>query len=114
MTIVLSVALLLIFPNKLPPVKETFGSLVLHWFEGLDIVAFFVSILSYYISLGMLAKRLGRRWLLWCGLTIASAPFGFLVSYFWMKNLVEDASAPADEQAVPSPVGSDVNPGSKP
>lgn len=100
-TIILSLAIILLLPNKLPPIPETFESLALKWFGIVDIVAFFISILGFYIFLGILAKRLGRRWLIWCGLTIASSPFGFFISYFLMANLVKLATAPNNEHPNP-------------
>ena len=35
----------------------------------------------WYISLGMIAKRLGRRWFVWVGLSIITPPIGPIVIF---------------------------------
>ena len=42
----------------------------------------------FYICLGILAKRMGRSWITWVGLTFITKPIGPLVAYFKMRNLV--------------------------
>ena len=53
----------------------------------------------FYISLGILAARLGKSWIVWVGLTIIAKPIGTIVAYFRMRLLVneqiESKAAPA-------------------
>ena len=42
----------------------------------------------YLASLGVLASRLGRSPLVWVGLTFITSPFGFIISFFMMRRLV--------------------------
>lgn len=44
--------------------------------------------IPFYICLGVLAKRLGRSWVTWVGLTVITKPIGPFVAYFKMRNLV--------------------------
>lgn len=54
--------------------------------SGLSIL---ICIGSFYISLGMLAKRLGKSWITWVGLTIITSPFGPVVAFIGMCSLVK-------------------------
>jgi hypothetical protein len=55
---------------------------------------------SFLISLGVLASRTGRSWILWAGLTFITGPLGTILSYFAMSNRIKDEQvgrrAPAD------------------
>ena len=51
----------------------------------------YVTGLSFYICLGILAKRLSRSWIVWVGLTIITTPIGQFVAYFRMRHLVNSA-----------------------
>lgn len=44
---------------------------------------------SFYIFLGILAKRFERSWIMWCGLAMLSSPWGLFVAYFLMRNLLK-------------------------
>lgn len=70
-------------------------------FEGIALLALMISGLTYYVSLGMLAKRLGRRWIVWVGLTFITKPIGPFVAYFRMRHLVNDATQPHSSEATP-------------
>jgi len=65
--------------------------------EGISPVAVLLLILMvvagpvWYISLGMLAKRLGRRWLVWVGLSFLTAPIGPLVTFPLMRRHIKAA-----------------------
>ena len=45
----------------------------------------------WYVSLGMIAQRLGRRWLLWVVLPLVTAPFGSLVAFWLMHGHLKTA-----------------------
>jgi hypothetical protein len=45
----------------------------------------------WIISLGMIAHRLGRRWLVWVGLSIITSPFGPLFIYLVMRGHINAA-----------------------
>ncbi len=47
--------------------------------------------LAWYITLGMIAHRLGRRWLIWTGLSFITAPIGPLVIYPLMLSYMKAA-----------------------
>jgi 4-amino-4-deoxy-L-arabinose transferase-like glycosyltransferase len=49
----------------------------------------------FYISLGKLAKRLGRSWIVWVGLCILTKPIGPIVACIRMKMLVDRATRAA-------------------
>ena len=61
-------------------------------FESIAILAMVISGLTFYVSLGMLAKRLGRSWIVWVGLTFITKPIGPFVAYFRMRHLVQNAT----------------------
>lgn len=46
---------------------------------------------AFLVSLGVLAKRLGRNWKLWVGLTVIT-PFGPFIAYFMMRKLLKRAT----------------------
>lgn len=45
----------------------------------------------WYITLGIIAHRLGRRWLVWTGLSIITAPIGPLIVYPLMLGHIKAA-----------------------
>jgi hypothetical protein len=53
-----------------------------------------VGSLIFYVFLGMLARRLGKSWILWVGLTIITKPIGTIVAYLMMRDYVK-AGVPA-------------------
>ena len=58
---------------------------------------------AWYITLGMIAHRLGRRWLVWTGLSFVTAPFGPLVVYPLMLSHIKPAhGAQSDTKAASS------------
>ena len=59
-------------------------------FEGIAVLTWVISGLAFDISLGMLAKRLGRSWIVWVGLTLFTSPIGPFVAYFRMRRLVNN------------------------
>jgi len=61
------------------------------------VLVLFASAISFYISLGLLAKRLGRSWIVWVGLTIITKPIGMFVAYFMMNQKVTEALASRNE-----------------
>lgn len=69
-------------------------------FESILISAFLISGLVFYVSLGMLAKRLGRSWIVWIGLTFITKPIGPFVAYFRMRRLVHNKLAPINRNKV--------------
>ncbi len=46
---------------------------------------------GYLITLGRMAVRLNKSWMVWCGLTMIFSLLGFLVSYPWMQNEIGKA-----------------------
>ncbi len=46
---------------------------------------------AFWISLGTLARRLGRSVIIWVGLTFITSPIGPIVSYFFMRSLATSA-----------------------
>lgn len=54
-------------------------------------LAIFAATPPFYICLGILAKRLGRSWITWVGLTFITKPIGPFVAYFKIRNLVADS-----------------------
>ena len=61
--------------------------------DALAAMLLVVSSIAYYISLGILAKRSGRSWIVWVGLTILINPIGWIVAYFMMrKRIFSDGS----------------------
>ena len=48
----------------------------------------------WYVSLGMVAHRLGRRWLVWVGLSFITSPIGPLVIYPLMLSHIRAARQP--------------------
>lgn len=69
--------------------------------EGIVILAMVLSGLTFYVSLGMLAKRLGRGWIVWVGLTFITKPIGPFVAYFRMRHLVNKATQLSSSEANP-------------
>lgn len=65
--------------------------------EGISPIAMLLVILMvasgpvWYTSLGMLANRLGRRWLVWVGLSFITSPIGPLVIFPLMLGHIKAA-----------------------
>ena len=57
---------------------------------GAAVLVIAVSGWSYLISLGLLAKRTGRSWMLWSGLAFITSPIGILVSYPLMIGVLSE------------------------
>lgn len=74
---------------------EGLGALVLVF------VVVWLAGVAFWISLGTLARRLGRSVIIWVGLTFITSPIGPVVSYFWMRSLAKNAihqrATPPDE-----------------
>ena len=73
----------------LPTEGKAQGSLIII-FSCLFILV--VAGLSFYVSLGMLASRLDKSWIVWVGLTIITKPIGSIIAYFMMRSKVNAAS----------------------
>lgn len=58
------------------------------WLFLLILSVLLIAGIVYYVSLGILAKRLGKSWITWIGLTVITKPFGPVVAYFLMRRLV--------------------------
>jgi hypothetical protein len=43
----------------------------------------------WYITLGIIAHRLGRRWIVWTGLPFITAPIGPLIAYLLMLGHIK-------------------------
>ena len=54
--------------------------------------------LVWYVSLGVLAHRLRRRWLVWVGLSFITSPIGPLIIFPLMLGHVRAARPPASAQ----------------
>ena len=54
---------------------------------------FFLSGMTFLVSLGLLASRTGRSVVVWVGLTIIGGPIGVLVSFILMLDRARDVSA---------------------
>jgi len=65
--------------------------------EGLLVALMVLSGPVWYVSLGMLANRLGRRWLVWVGLSFITSPIGPFVIFPLMLGHMRAArqAAPA-------------------
>jgi len=59
-------------------------------FGALAIVA--VGMTAFCVSLGKLATRLGRSWIVWVGLSLLTKPIGPIVACVRMKILVDRAT----------------------
>ena len=44
------------------------------------------SALVFYVSLGVLASRMGKSWVIWVSGTFLTTPVGIIFSYWGMKN----------------------------
>lgn len=73
--------LLALAPTATDPLKP-FGALAI---VGIGMTVF-------WISLGTLAQRLGRSWIVWVGLTLLTKPIGPVVACIRMKILVDRAT----------------------
>jgi hypothetical protein len=60
--------------------------------EIVCVLAMLSASFPFYICLGILAKRMGRSWITWVGLTIITKPIGPFVAYFKMRNLVNGSN----------------------
>jgi predicted branched-subunit amino acid permease len=69
--------------------------------EVLLVVLMIIAGPVWYVSLGMLAHRLGRRWLVWVGLSFITSPIGPLVIFPLMLGHVKAA-----RKAISSPAAS--------
>jgi hypothetical protein len=54
-------------------------------------ILFFGFLVSFWICLGVLAARLGRRWLVWVGLSIIFGPLSWYPVYWKMQGEVKKA-----------------------
>jgi hypothetical protein len=59
--------------------------------EALLLFLMVVAGFAWYITLGMIAHRLGRRWLVWIGISFITAPIGPLVVYPLMLSHIKAA-----------------------
>ena len=62
--------------------------------SGGYMLSFLVLILSgwtFWISLGVLASRLGRSPIIWVGVPFITSPIGPIVAYFMMRSRVQSA-----------------------
>jgi hypothetical protein len=89
---VVSIVIVIMLVSR-EPIKE------ISPFEGILISSMMVSGLTFYVSLGILAKRLGRRWIVWVGLTFITKPIGPFVAYFRMRCLVNRAAQFSSSEA---------------
>ncbi len=46
---------------------------------------------AWIISLGIVTSRLGKSWILWCGLSIIFSPISPLIIYFMMIENIKNA-----------------------
>jgi len=53
------------------------------------LIVMLLTSLLFYINLGILAKKMGRSWIVWVGLTFITKPIGPIVSFFWIRSLVK-------------------------
>jgi len=60
------------------------------------------SAVAWYITLGMTAHRLGRRWLVWTGISFITAPIGPLVVYPLMLGHIKAAHETQSKTSVAS------------
>lgn len=60
--------------------------------EIVCVLAMVSASIPFYICLGTLAKRMGRSWITWVGLTFITKPIGPFVAYFKMRNLVNGSN----------------------
>ena len=65
--------------------------------EGLLLLLMVAAGLGWYITLGMIASRLGRRWLVWTGVSFITAPIGPLVVFPLMLGHIKAAGASSAE-----------------
>src|SRR5688572_470292 len=56
---------------------------------GLSAVVAFLSAPVWYLSLGIIASRLGKSWILWTGVTFITAPFGPPIAYARMNEAIK-------------------------
>lgn len=63
-------------------------------FEGLLLFTMVVGAWVWYISLGIIASRLERRWLVWVSLSFITAPIGPLVAFPLMLGHMKAARTP--------------------
>ncbi len=59
------------------------------------ICALLLGVLAFYVSLSTLARRLGRRPMVWVGLVFVTSPFGAFVAFPWMLSIVSKAQKEA-------------------
>jgi hypothetical protein len=71
-------------------------------FEGILILTMIASGLAFYVSLGVLAKRMGGSWIVWVGLTFITNPVGPFVAYFRMRQLVNTGGQPSSSGGRPN------------
>ena len=57
---------------------------------------------AWYITLGIIAHRLGRRWLVWTGLSFITTPIGPLIVYPLMLSHIQAARDTYAETAAPA------------
>jgi hypothetical protein len=67
---------ILLFPFASPELEERFW-----WIATAGIVLLLLGGWSDLVTLGIVAHRAGKSWIVWIGLTMITSPFGFLVSY---------------------------------
>lgn len=60
--------------------------LIKQFVDVLSVLLLLISWLCFVVPLGILAKSLGKNWLLWAWLSTMLFPWGFLVAYYKMKK----------------------------
>ncbi len=59
--------------------------------EGFLLLLMVAGAWTWYIALGVIASRLGRRWLVWTGLSFITAPIGPFIAYPLMLGHIKSA-----------------------
>jgi hypothetical protein len=81
--------LVMILGQTVPLSQEVIGNIV----AWTAIIFFLPSLIAFYVFLGILASRLKRSVIVWCGLTMLTSPFGYPVAFLAMKRRVRDATS---------------------
>lgn len=68
---------------------------------SISLLAMLVGGFGFYICLGILAKRLGKSWIIWVGLTVLTNPIGAFVAYFRMRSLVIEGKQEVNDETAP-------------
>lgn len=70
--------------------------------EGVLLLFMVVAGWAWYISLGIVAHRLGRRWLVWTGISFITAPIGPLIAFPLMLSHIKAARHTQPEGTAPA------------